>query len=107
VKTNYQTLVREQAGVPLQLEVEFDSERELKAQSLEIKVAQKQQWHQDHITQELFRSISSEIEALETRARELACNYPSNQNHQEVIQLLVRSAELRKLQKHYGRSSNN
>ena len=105
MKTNYQNIIREQSGVPFELEVAFDGEKELKEQSLEIKVAQKHLWHRDTITQELFQTISSEIEALETRARELACSYSSNLNHQEVIQLLVRSAELRKLQKHYGHNS--
>ena len=100
-KTNYHNLIRVQSGVPLP-ELDEVPEKELKEHAIEMKLFNKEQWHREAITQELFNQLSGEIEALETRARELACNYPSNNNHQEIIHLLVRSTELRKLKKTYG-----
>lgn len=61
-------------------------------------------WLQNPVTAEIFKSLNNEIEDLEKQARELACGYAEHNNHQRIINLLVRSSELRKIQLKYGRN---
>jgi len=106
MNATYHSVIRSQSGVPLEVTEEELKNKEALEFAKTEKLMLKTQWHEHGITQELLKYFSSEIVALEERARELACAYPTNQNHQEIIQLLVRSSELRKLNKVYGRSSN-
>lgn len=99
-KASYHNLIREQSGVPFP-ETE-DNTKEAKAFEEEQKFLTLASWQQDPVTQELFKQLSKEVESLETRARELACHYHSNQNHLEIINLLVRSDEQRKILKKYA-----
>lgn len=106
MKATYHSTIREDAGVPLEETEDTLRDREAIEFALTSKLMLKQQWHEHGITQELLKQFSDEIVSLEQRARELACTYPTHKNHDEIIQLLVRSSEIRKLNKVYGRSSN-
>lgn len=105
MKTSYHEIIREQSGVPLELPEEILKEQkdaELKAQGVDFSREVYENWQKEPVTKEFFSKISSEIDALETRARELACTSTSNEKANEINQLLVRSAELRKLKVNYA-----
>ena len=54
-------------------------------------------WRNSTVTQEIFSEMEEQVISLERQARDLACTYHQHQNHQQIIQLLVRANELRKL----------
>lgn len=102
----YHDVVREQAGVPHPEEEEILKQSERQEENSVIKRTLIVQWNKDGVTQQLFKDIETEIDRLETLAREKACGYHVTQNHLEIVNLLVRSAELRKLKETYASSSN-
>jgi hypothetical protein len=59
-------------------------------------------WLESTITQEIFKEVRDEITSLESKARDLACSYPVHQNHQQIINALVRAEELRKVVTKYA-----
>jgi len=105
LKATYQSLIREQSGVPLPDDEQQVKQREQKTENEVIKRTLVVQWMRDGVTQEMFRDINNEIESLETLARDKASGYHVNQNHMEIINLLVRAAELRKLKDKYASNS--
>lgn len=54
-------------------------------------------WKRSTITKELLESLSREVNTLETQARSYACSYSQHNNHHQIINALVRAAELRKV----------
>ena len=103
MKADYTTIIRENAGLAEVEDVPVQQNKEQLED--QIKAAHRIQWLQDMQTTVMFNEISREIETMETRARELACQYHNNNNHQEIISLLVRSSELRKLKATYASTS--
>lgn len=102
MKTNYQEQIRGNAGLadsddkkPQDLE----AANEVTSTNHILKVT----WLAESVTREMFASISNEIEKLESQARALAYNYNVEQKHLEIINLLVRATELRKLRDTYGK----
>lgn len=94
-------LIRDNSGIPLEpLPPEPEQVEAKLAES--YRKHELQQWKQSPISTELLTLLSNSIRENETRARELACVYHTNQNHLEIINLLVRAEELRKLLKSYG-----
>lgn len=61
-------------------------------------------WLQSTVTQEMFSSISKEIEDCLAQAEALAVSYPTHQNHQQIIQTLVKANSLRKVIEVYATS---
>lgn len=101
----YHDVIREQSGVPFEMPEELVKDlkdKELKSQNIDFSREVYENWHKEPVTIEFFNKISREIDALETRARELACTPASNEKANEINQLLVRSAELRKLKALYA-----
>lgn len=105
--SEYHTIIREQAGIPVEVPDEAVQQQELKGHVAEFKHSMKLQWLSDDITATFFKTLSSQIGELETQARLLACAYHRHNNHQEIIHLLVRAEELRKLIKTYGTASHS
>lgn len=54
-------------------------------------------WLANPMTKDFFSNIQNNITELDNRARELALSYPTSNNHQEIILLLVKSATLRQI----------
>jgi uncharacterized coiled-coil DUF342 family protein len=54
-------------------------------------------WLESTITQEIFRDLQNKVVELETQARQLACSYHQHNNHQQIIALLIRADEARKV----------
>jgi len=102
VRYTYHDAIREQAGVPFPEDETQVKASEQKQENEVIKRTLVVQWHKDGVTQQLFKDIDKQIIELETLAREKACGYHVTQNHLEIISLLVRSAELRKLKETYA-----
>lgn len=63
----------------------------------------KMEWLQSPRTTQIFKQISTQIEELESRARQLAVAYHVHNNHNEIIALLIRANELRNFKENYGR----
>ena len=101
MKTNYQELIRAQAGLEDD-EKEVVQEAEQQDQK-ETKRILKVQWLHQTVTTDMFNDISKQIEELEERARTLAYNYNVDQRHLEIINLLVRATELRNIRNTYGK----
>ena len=99
-------LVRLNSGVPLP-EIEPTNEELTKEELSAVKTTLRVQWLQDTVTQQFFSDITKQVGELEQQARDLACSYAKNQNHLEIVNLLVRSSVLRKLKQTYGSTSNN
>lgn len=104
MKATYHDVIRENAGIPLETDEEVKQSQQKQEDNV-IKRTLKVQWQQEAVTVEMFQEISREITKLETRARELACGYAVNQNHLEIINLLVRASELRNIKNTYGSHS--
>ena len=102
MKTNYHTLVREQADIG---ELPLDSVLPTRDFVDPIFKIEQSNWLRTSMTQRLFKELSQQIDELENRARDLACNYHQQQNPHEIVNCLVRAAELRKLKEIYGRIS--
>lgn len=64
-------------------------------------------WIRSHQTAKVFEAIGKEIEELEAQARNFAVTYHEHNNHQQIIQRLIRADELRKIIKTYGRISDS
>lgn len=97
----YHDVIRENSGVPREPDEQDVKAQEQQKENAAIKRTLIVQWLDDGVTQDMFKAIDKEIVELETLAREKACAYAVNQNHLEIINLLVRSAELRKLKQKY------
>lgn len=54
-------------------------------------------WIKDPVTQQMLSSIQKEIDEMNVLATQLACSYPTHNNHQQVIQTLVKADTLRKV----------
>ena len=61
------------------------------------KKASKEAWRRHPLTREFFFEINSEVSKLDNLARELAMNYHQTNNHNVIIQTLVKAETLRKL----------
>lgn len=109
VTTNYHSVIREQSGIPLEQSVEDLQAKELSEHVADISRAIHAEWLQIEPTIEFFKSISAQIDELETQARLAACAYHINNKHQEIIMLLVRAEQLRNIRQRYGivRNSTN
>ena len=59
-------------------------------------------WQNASITKRFFKALEDEANVLEKTARNLAVSYHSHQNHNQIVQLLIRSAELRKILSNYA-----
>jgi len=59
-------------------------------------------WKHHPFTAKFHRELSEEIDALITSAMSLATCYHTHNNHQQIIEKLVRAAELRKLKVKYA-----
>lgn len=107
MSTSYHTLIREQAGLSLPVDpaelVKAELDAQVKDMSRQIKV----NWLQEEPTREFFKSLSQQVERLETQARACACQYHITNNHQEIIKLLIQAEELRNIIKQYGNTSSN
>ncbi len=57
----------------------------------------KVQWLESTITQEFLKKLSDEITNLVGEAIALSCNYHQTQNHLQIINRLIRAAELKRL----------
>lgn len=60
-------------------------------------------WLQSPVTAQVLKQISTQIEELELRARQLAVSYHVHTNHNEIVALLIRADTLRKFKETYGR----
>lgn len=107
LKSTYHDIIRKQAGIEHPLSEEIQREQEQKTENEVIKKTLIVQWNKDGVTQQLFKDLTKEIDSLETLAREKACGYHVTQNHLEIINLLVRATELRKIKETYASSSSN
>lgn len=97
----YHDAIREQAGLPLETDEQI-KQKEQKTEDQVIKRTMQVQWLQDTTTKEMFRALQTEILNLESRASQLAVTYHEHNNHMEIINLLVRAAELKKIKLTYG-----
>jgi hypothetical protein len=104
---NYHSVLREQSGIPFEKDEDTLKRDELKLHVAEISRTLKVNWLQEELTHEFFKSLSAQVTELETRARELACAYHINNNHQEIIYLLIRAEQLRNIIKSYGSVSTS
>ena len=104
---SYHQVLRDQSGIPFERDADTIQIEELNKHVAEISKGIKIQWLQEEPTQEFFKSLSRQIESLETQARNLACAYHINNNHQEIIQLLIRAVELRNIKQTYGSVSTS
>lgn len=68
-----------------------------------------QQWKQHPLTKEFFSKINNDIAELDNEARELAFNYHQTNNHDAIIQRLLRASTLRKVieETHSNIDNNN
>lgn len=66
----------------------------------------KSDWHRSSVTVELFLDLKEEVASLEKQAREIAQGYSANQNHLQIVILLNRAAELRKVIDKYAQRNN-
>jgi hypothetical protein len=64
-------------------------------------------WLQSTVTQEMLADINENEQGLITLAIQQACSYPSHNNHQQIVQLLVRVDTLRKLKETYVNTDHN
>lgn len=101
MKTNYQDIIRSNAG--LADDTEEVVQQAEQADKQETKRILKVQWLHQTVTTDMFNDISKQIEELEDRARTLAYNYNVEQRHLEIINLLVRATELRNIRNTYGK----
>lgn len=101
LKSTYHSIIRENSGVPLEQDETDTKLQQQKQENEAIKRTLVVQWLTDGVTQSMFKELDAEILSLETLAREKACAYAVHQNHLEIVNLLVRSAELRKLKQKY------
>lgn len=81
-----------------------ESESTLPEPNLEL-VQERINWLNSSVTAKLVKDLSSYAEELELQARNSACCYHQHTNHQNVIQLLVRAAEIRKVINAYIKES--
>lgn len=100
MKANYHELIKEQAGVVDDTEKQQLEQRRQEEQA--VKRTLKVQWLQEDVTQQMFKGIIAEANELDRRARELAFNFNLNNDHLEIINLLVRSQQLRNIKDKYG-----
>jgi hypothetical protein len=62
----------------------------------------KSDWQRNQITLKLFSELRIEIDKMEKQARDLAVGYAANNNHTQIVLLLNRAAELRKVVEKYA-----
>lgn len=102
-KATYQSVIRDNSGVPIEEQPNIQTEEQFnQEQNKQIRQLELQQWKQQSLTIELFRELSSEIEKAETRARQLATTYHTHNNHQEIINLLIKAETYRTLRNNYA-----
>jgi hypothetical protein len=65
-------------------------------------VQEKIDWLSHPSTKKTFESINKEIDSLIEQAINLACTYPQHKNEHNIIQLLVRANEQRKVIETYA-----
>jgi len=106
MQTNYHNVIRENSGIERPETEEDLRKQEQQTENAVIKRTLIVQWNSDAVTQDMFKHVTEEITSLESTAREKACSYAVHNNHQEIINLLVRAAELRKLKSKYVSSNN-
>ena len=81
-----------------------DEERESQPDTeVTLSIQAKINWLGDSVTQLMISSIRKEIDELELQARQLAVSYPQHNNHQQIVQSLVKADTLRKVLDKYGR----
>lgn len=77
-------------------------EQQPEDKDLAIKTQVRLNWLQSTPTQEMFSSIGKEIEDCLAQAETLAVTYSTHQNHQQIIQILVKANTLRKVLESYA-----
>lgn len=63
----------------------------------------KHDWLTNPITAAMFKNIGIEVSSLMEQAISLAVSYPQHNNHQQIVEKLVRINELRKIKETYGK----
>lgn len=95
----YHRLIDDAAGVERESTIKAGSSPANDAASQQAKY----DWLRAAVTQEMFETISTEIEKLESRARQLAMTYHTQPNPHEIVGLLIQSSMLRQQIEKYGR----
>lgn len=86
----------------IRLESNDDRQQEMPSIKDPARIQAEINWQNSTITKQFFSSIEAEIIELEKQARNLAVSFPQHTNHNQIVQLLIRAAELRKLVDRYA-----
>lgn len=80
---------------------EFSSQTESPTEGIYF-LQLKSDWQRNPVTAKLFLELRNDIDSMEKQARDLAHGYASNENHLQIVILLNRAAELRKVVEKYA-----
>lgn len=69
--------------------------------------AEKFNWMESPVTGELLKSLTQQVNEAEENARKLAYTFGAHQDIFQIVRLLNKSTELRKIIDKYGRNKSN